>query len=87
VSAAQRCAVNSPDAASSTNRALVVIAEHYGAEFVAIVDYLNRAHEQLGQEEGIAVFLVGPTAERVVDAIVPRFTAVSRDQPSAMVGL
>lgn len=59
-------------------KALVVIAEDHGAEFVAIADYLNSAYEQLGQEEGIAVFLVRLTVERVVDAIVPRFTVVSR---------
>lgn len=59
-------------------KALVVIAEDHGAEFVAIADYLNSAYEQLGQEEGIAIFLVQLTAERIVDAIVPRFTVVSR---------
>lgn len=59
-------------------KALVVVAEDHGAEFVAIADYLNSAYEQLGQEGGIAVFLVKLTAERVAEAIVPRFTVVSR---------
>ncbi len=59
-------------------RALVVIAEDHGQEFVAIADYLNSAYEQLGAEKGIAVFLVQLTAERVGTAIVPRFQVVAR---------
>lgn len=59
-------------------RALVVIAEDHGQEFVAIADYFNSAYEQLGAEKGIAVFLVQLTAERVADAIVPRFLVVAR---------
>ncbi len=59
-------------------RALVVIAEDHGQEFVAIADYLNSAYEQLGADKGIAVFLVQLTAERVADAIVPRFQVVAR---------
>jgi hypothetical protein len=59
-------------------KALVVISEDHGAEFVAIADYLNKAYEQLGQDEGIAVFLVTVSAEEIHSAIVPRFTVVSR---------
>jgi hypothetical protein len=58
-------------------RALVVIAEEHRPEFVAVADYLNRCQEELG-EEGIAVFLVEMAVERVDDAVVPRFSAVSR---------
>ena len=36
-------------------KALVVIAEDHGSEFIAIADYLNSAYEQLGTEKGIAV--------------------------------
>ncbi|SDM41465.1 hypothetical protein SAMN05660642_02453 [Geodermatophilus siccatus] len=59
-------------------KALVVIAEDHGSEFIAIADYLNSAYEQLGSEKGIAVFLVQVTAEQVGQAIVPRFTVVAR---------
>lgn len=59
-------------------QALVVIAEDHGSEFVAIADYLNRAYEKLGPEHGIAVYLLRLTVERVGEAYVPRFTAVSR---------
>lgn len=59
-------------------KALVVIAEDHGPEFVAIADYLNRAFEQLGDEEGIAVFLVQLTVEEVGESFVPRFAIVAR---------
>lgn len=59
-------------------RALVVIAEDHGEEFLAIAAYLNEAYEQLGHEVGIAVFLVRLTVEKVVDVFVPRFSIAAR---------
>jgi hypothetical protein len=59
-------------------KALVVISEDHGAEFVAIADYLNSAYEQMGQDRGIAVFLVRLTVERIGKSFVPRFSVVSR---------
>jgi hypothetical protein len=59
-------------------KALVVVSEDHGAEFVASADYLNSAYEQLGQDRGIAVFLVRVTVEQIGTAFVPRFTVVSR---------
>ena len=58
--------------------ALVVIAEDHGEEFIAIAEYLNRAYEQLGDDEGIAVFLVRLSVEKVGEAFVPRFTVMAR---------
>lgn len=58
--------------------ALVVIAEDHGSEFIAIADYLNSAFEQLGDEDGVAVFLVKVSVERVGDAFVPRFDVLAR---------
>jgi hypothetical protein len=62
-------------------RALVVIAEEHRPEFVAVADYLNRCQEAVGDEHGIAVFLVSLSVERITDAYVPRFTVQS--QPDA----
>jgi hypothetical protein len=62
-------------------RALVVVAEEHRPEFVAVADYLNHAQEALGDEQGIAVFLVALTVERIDDAYVPRFAVLS--QPNA----
>ncbi len=62
-------------------RALVVVAEHHRDEFVAVADYLNRCQESMGDEHGIAVFLVALSVERVDDAFIPRFTTLS--QPNA----
>lgn len=59
-------------------KALVVIAEDFGQEFVAIATYLNRAYEQLGEQEGIAVFLVRLSVEQVGESFVPRFSATTR---------
>jgi hypothetical protein len=59
-------------------RALIVIAEEHRPEFIAVADYLNRCQESLGDEHGIAVFLVALSAERVDDAYIPRFTVLSR---------
>jgi hypothetical protein len=59
-------------------KALVVISEDHGAEFIAIADYLNSAYEQMGQDRGIAIFLVRLTVEQIGEAFVPRFTVVSR---------
>lgn len=59
-------------------KALVVIAEDHGEEFVAIAEYLNRAYEQLGDEDGIAVFLVRLSVEKVGELFVPRFTVMAR---------
>jgi hypothetical protein len=59
-------------------RALVVIAEEHRPEFVAVADYLNRCQEALGDEQGIAVFLVALSVERIDTAYVPRFTVLSR---------
>lgn len=59
-------------------KALVVIAEDHGAEFIAIADYLNSAFEQLGDDDGVAVFLVKVAVERVGDAFVPRFDVLAR---------
>ena len=58
--------------------ALVVISEMHRPEFVAVADYLNKAAEALGHEDGIAVFLVGLSVEQVGDKIVPRFEVLSR---------
>lgn len=57
--------------------ALVVIAEGHLPEFVAIADYLNSAYEQMDEDEGVAVFLVGLTVERVADAFIPRFAVTT----------
>lgn len=57
--------------------ALVVIAEEHQPEFVAIGDYLNSAYEQMDEEDGVAVFLVGLTVERVADAFIPRFAVIT----------
>jgi hypothetical protein len=62
-------------------RALVVIAEEHRPEFVAVADYLNRCQEALGDEHGIAVFLVALSVERVGEVYVPRFAVLS--QPNA----
>jgi hypothetical protein len=59
-------------------RALVVIAESHRPEFVAVADYLNRCQEKLGDEQGIGVFLVAVSVERVDDAFIPRFTVLSQ---------
>ena len=59
-------------------KALVVIAEDHGEEFIAIAEYLNRAYEQLGDLEGIAVFLVRLSVEKVGELFVPRFTVMAR---------
>jgi hypothetical protein len=57
--------------------ALVVIAEDHRSEFVAIADYLNTAYEQMDEEDGVAIFLVTVTVERVADLFVPRFTVAA----------
>lgn len=62
-------------------RALVVIAEEHRAEFVAVADYLNRCQEAVGDEHGIAVFLVSLSVEQIGEVYVPRFTV--RSQPNA----
>ena len=62
-------------------RALVVIAEEHRPEFVAVADYLNRCQEAVGDEHGIAVFLVSLSVERIENAYVPRFAVLS--QPNA----
>src|SRR3954471_15173975 len=59
-------------------KALVVISEDHGAEFVAIADFLNSAYEQMGEDNGIAVFLVRLAVEQIGESFVPRFTVVSR---------
>lgn len=58
--------------------ALVVISEKHRAEFVAVADYLNRAAESLGHEDGIAVFLVELSVDQVGEHFVPRFELLSR---------
>jgi hypothetical protein len=62
-------------------RALVVIAEAHRPEFVAVADYLNRCQEEVGDEHGIAVFLVSLSVEQIGEVYVPRFTVLS--QPNA----
>lgn len=57
---------------------LVVVAEDHAREFVAIVDYLNSAYEELGPKKGIAVFLVRFGVQKVGVHYVPRFEVVSR---------
>lgn len=57
---------------------LVVISEAHRPEFVAVADYLNKAAESLGHEDGIAVFLVGLSVEQVGEHFVPRFEVLSR---------
>lgn len=57
--------------------AAVLIAEDHLPEFVAIVDYLNRAAERLG-DQGIPIFLVSVSVEEVGEYWVPRFSIVSR---------
>lgn len=54
--------------------ALVIIAEDHRPEFRAIADYLNGLREKLGDDDGIAVFLVVVTVEQVGDSFVPRFS-------------
>jgi hypothetical protein len=62
-------------------RALAVVAEEHRPEFIAVADYLNRCQEALGDEHGIAVFLVALSVERIGDVYVPRFAVLS--QPNA----
>jgi hypothetical protein len=62
-------------------RALVVVAEEHRPEFVAVADYLNRCQEAVGDEHGIAIFLVGLSVEQIGEVFVPRFTVLS--QPNA----
>jgi hypothetical protein len=62
-------------------RALIVVAEEHRPEFVAVADYLNRGQEALGDEHGIAVFLVQLQVERIDNAYIPRFAVLS--QPNA----
>lgn len=59
-------------------KAIVVIAEFHRQEFVAVADYLNTAREALGEEDGIAVFLVNIKVEAVGDYRVPRFELLSK---------
>lgn len=60
-------------------RALVVVAEEHSSEFVAIADYLNKAFESLGIDEGgVAVYLVRLGVNKVGPAYVPSFDVVSR---------
>ncbi len=59
-------------------QALIIIAEDHSAEFVAIADYLNKAYEGLGGDDGIAVFLVRLTVQQIGEAYVPQFVTVSR---------
>lgn len=60
-------------------RALVVVAEEHSSEFVAIADYLNKAFESLGFDDGgVAVYLVRLGVSKVGDAYVPSFDVVSR---------
>lgn len=49
----------------------LIIAEDHRPEFVAVADYLNRGHEALGEERGIAVFVIKLTVERIDDAFIP----------------
>ena len=58
--------------------ALVVIAERHRPEFVAVADYLNEAREALGDDRGIAVFLIQLGVEQVGEYRVPRFEVLSR---------
>ena len=58
--------------------ALVVIAERHRPEFIAVADYLNKAREAIGEEEGIAVFLLNVTVEGIGEYRVPRFEVLSR---------
>lgn len=62
-------------------RALVVVAEEHRPEFIAVADYLNRCQEALGDEHGIAVFLVALSVEKIGELYVPRFSVLS--QPNA----
>jgi hypothetical protein len=59
-------------------RALVVVAEEHRPEFIAVADYLNHCQEALGDEHGIAVFLVALSVERIRDVYVPRFAVLSQ---------
>lgn len=59
-------------------RALVVIAEDHPQEFVAVADYLNSAQEALGEDEGIAVFLIKLGVEQIGQHYVPRFEILTR---------
>ncbi|WP_296602234.1 hypothetical protein [Nocardioides sp.] len=59
-------------------RALVVVAEDHASEFVAIADYLNKAFEALGVDEGgIAVYLVSLGINKVGASYVPTFNVIS----------
>lgn len=65
-------------AAGLNTAALVVIAERHLPEFVAVADYLNRAAESLGHEDGgIGVYLVEVAVERLEDWYIPRFTVLT----------
>jgi hypothetical protein len=60
-------------------RALVIVAEEHSSEFVAIADYLNKAFESLGVDEGgVAVYLVRLGVNLVGNAYVPSLDVVSR---------
>ena len=65
--------------------ALIVIAETFGAEFVAAAAYLNHAADGLGLEAGgIGVHLVEVSVEAIDELYLPRFSVIAR--PSASVG-
>jgi hypothetical protein len=64
-------------AAGLETAALIVIAEEHHPEFRAVADYLNRSAEVLG-DDGIAIFLLTVTVEKLGNFLIPRFEVVSR---------
>ena len=58
-------------------KALLIIAEGYAEEFIAVADYLNRCAEA-GGDDGVAVFLVVVALEVLGDQYIPRFEVVAR---------
>ncbi len=54
--------------------ALVVIAESFGGEFIAVADYLNSVGQTSTAERKIRVFLVEVGAERIEDFAIPRLS-------------
>lgn len=52
--------------------ALVVIAESFGGEFIAVADYLKTISQTSTDESRIGIFLVEVGAERVQGFVIPR---------------
>lgn len=72
--------------------ALVVVAESHLDEFRAVARYLNELAERSDADRRIGVYLVGPSAERVGEYVIPRLiespnpwvTAATTAKPAAI---